>query len=813
MMNNRTNWMFWGVMLLGAVVSGCGGGSGSPSNDSDTLQPQLQGDGGAEVQLRAVVPVDDITRELTEASGQLLGFVVMNDIQRVPLSIEEDGAVAEFNLAVGHYHIFVVFEFFDDLRSTTWRLAQSPSQEVDIVAGPNRALSFQAINYDTAFDDDDDGFNNLTELENGTDPGTPDIISVENAVIDALGNPLTVVDPYDPVTIRVPGLTPNTPYTVNVVDPNGIDHNPDGGFLATTDEDGLLHDFTVVQNLDMSNVVDQAFAQEGPHRVELIERQGSEVTFRTIDFDVEDSHRVFCMDENSIPRASFLPGENVFARIALDDGTYNVYVISDLNPVLDNEDVLVGNSFSVDVVEEIATLSLGSYASGSFDVVVDVNGNGLFDQNVDLISRHRRLHACFAIQTERVEDEEGFDEQGITTQLCTDRSGNPRNVFDPNTGHAEIRDMFAFSSAAVRSLISETPGVDKYIVSHRDAWRQGDPLEDVTGNVEISPAQHVSMRDAPSLAWPRQSMQDGCYDVIIDVNRNGVFDVGTDFVDNIDTLGNTTCGCQVALPTCASDVIISNVGDGEVILSSAMELVGTVAGQPIDPGLVEIVSGLQATTVTVTPDGNGFSVRFPLFNGRNLVTTSFFYEGGSIACSNTLAVTSAPVNVTGDLLRLQLTWDGDTDMDLHLVRPEGDYDNGASNGSNDDCNFSNCQGSPNSIDWGELEVESDDPVLDVDCVACGTGIENIRMSEINEDGLYAIYVDAFSGTETDVTVTVFIRGAEVGEVNCGDMAAGTVTDSCLVGTVEWRGGSTGNGFFTPFGDKDFDFPTEGQRAQ
>ena len=98
-----------------------------------------------------------------------------------------------------------------------------------------------------------------------------------------------------------------------------------------------------------------------------------------------------------------------------------------------------------------------------------------------------------------------------------------------------------------------------------------------------------------------------------------------------------------------------------------------------------------------------------------------------------------------------------------------------------------------------------DPKLDVDCIACGTGVENIWMNSITEDGDYTIYVDAFSGSETDVTVTVFIGKSIVGEVNCGAMTAGSSTDSCFVGTVTWLGGDSGTGSFTASGTKASDF--------
>ncbi len=87
----------------------------------------------------------------------------------------------------------------------------------------------------------------------------------------------------------------------------------------------------------------------------------------------------------------------------------------------------------------------------------------------------------------------------------------------------------------------------------------------------------------------------------------------------------------------------------------------------------------------------------------------------------------------------------------------------------------------------------------VDCVSNCSRIENIWINEIPEDGVYTIYVDAYSGSETNVTVTVFIGGAQVGQVNCGSMSSGSATDSCRVGTVTWTGGNSGSGNFSADG--------------
>ena len=634
----------------------------------------------------------------------------------------------------------------------------------------------------------------------------------EPGVVDACGVTITTpIDLHDPITISVSGLTANTRHAISIVDADiaPLVITPAGGLIAVSDSAGAINKAVIVQNMPTS-----AFL--GSYTVTVSEIGGDGTTDQTLSYTLADLSRVQCVDSAGVAKASFLGTENVFAKVdtnsgSLTDGTYDVYVLSDIQKPLANGGLISGTPNTVTVTTGTGIIDLGAastYSIGGYDVVVDVNGNGIFNQGSDLISRHNRLVPCFSVQ--------GASGTAVQ-QIASDKNGNKREIFDSNANVAAIRDIQAFVTPTERSAMTTPGAVDTYLVAHQSTWTAGDPLVDVTGAAKRSPVQNDSNSEAPWVLLPFSNLASlgtmVCYDVVVDTNQNGTFEPGTDFVDNVDHLGNSACGVRISTASC-SNVSFNGVGttaegasstlnDGDTTTDTAINISGTVMGSP-GAAYLTITAGEQSNTITLTVAGDGtFSLNVPLFAGDNHITVSGVYADNS-SCSQTITITSLTDLA---LFRAQLTWDGSTDMDLHLVRPGGAYSNGG--GGAGDCNYSNCNvgldgAGSNSISWGTGE-EEDDPKLDVDCISCGNGIENIWMNQITEDGQYKVYVDAFSGSETDVTVTISILGTAVGQVNCGSMDSGSATDSCFVGTITWSGGTGGIGSFTPSGTLAGDF--------
>ncbi|WP_455217825.1 hypothetical protein, partial [Kaarinaea lacus] len=557
----------------------------------------------------------------------------------------------------------------------------------------------------------------------GVDGQTPRVLPVcagdQPGIIDACGQTISALDLHDPVMMTVVGLAPDTRHVITITAPTTGDITPAGGFVATSDVDGEINKAVIVQNMD-------AAAELGDYTVTVATEAAPATPVETLTYTLENRARVQCAsDAGGTAQASFTTADNVFAYVdqgggAIADGNYNLYVISDVQKPLANGGLISGTPVAIPVAGGTGALDLGTFAVGGYDLVVDINANGIFNQGTDLISRHNRLLPCFVVQ--------GTAGGVLVQQIASDKNGNKREYFDANANvatKAEIRDVQAYLTPTQRSATDQPYDVDTYIVAHQGTWTDGDPLVDVTGGTESSPVQDYTNNEAPWLAWSYTGLAvaPGCYDIVIDTDQDGVFDAGTDYVDNVNHLGVNTCGFWVSDPACTAVTLSADAGgtalaDGDSTTYTAITVSGTIAGPYDTEAYITVTSGTQSNTIAITVTAGSYSATIPLFAGDNHITVSGV--NGAASCSETITIRSV---VDLALFRAQLTWDGSTDMDLHLVRVSGGsgYSNGG--GGADDCNYSNCNvglagTGTNSITWGDGSLgEEDDPKLDVDCIA------------------------------------------------------------------------------------------------
>ena len=130
---------------------------------------------------------------------------------------------------------------------------------------------------------------------------------------------------------------------------------------------------------------------------------------------------------------------------------------------------------------------------------------------------------------------------------------------------------------------------------------------------------------------------------------------------------------------------------------------------------------------------------------------------------NDKGVSSVPAEcsveaVSDDDLAVKLLWNNkNADIDLHLIRPEGEF------GSNEsDCYYWNCspQYSGERPDWGEAGETKDDPFLDIDNTD-GIGPETVTINK-PANGTYKVTVHAYDTSKgpTTAVVKAYAHGTE-----------------------------------------------------
>jgi hypothetical protein len=135
--------------------------------------------------------------------------------------------------------------------------------------------------------------------------------------------------------------------------------------------------------------------------------------------------------------------------------------------------------------------------------------------------------------------------------------------------------------------------------------------------------------------------------------------------------------------------------------------------------------------------------------------------------------------VSDDDLAVKMLWNNkNSDMDLHLIRPEGEFGD-----KDSDCYYWNCspQYSGERPDWGVEGETKDDPFLDIDNTD-GIGPETVTINK-PENGIYRVTVHAYDTSKGPTTAVVKAYAHGVEEKSASLLM--TTTDTCWdVFTIE-----------------------------
>ena len=151
-----------------------------------------------------------------------------------------------------------------------------------------------------------------------------------------------------------------------------------------------------------------------------------------------------------------------------------------------------------------------------------------------------------------------------------------------------------------------------------------------------------------------------------------------------------------------------------------------------------------------------FTANYTVTGGDTNPLVNLATASGTDALGKTVTdQASASVAIVVYGIRIELTWNATTDMDLHFIRPGGAYWD-----TFDDCHWRN-----ENPDWGLPGVVKDNPVYSDDDTD-GYGPESIYLKQPYEPGDYQIAVNCWEDNDYGpswATVTIWINDVQVFE--------------------------------------------------
>lgn len=247
------------------------------------------------------------------------------------------------------------------------------------------------------------------------------------------------------------------------------------------------------------------------------------------------------------------------------DKLVTVYVVADRDDWSAGESLLdvIGSPRDVFTGTGNQILQLwGTPVSGRYDVVVDMDRDGELDDS-DLLDG--ATGPGFVV---------GASRTATTAGLASDATGEAQTAFE--SGEAVYCTFYPVYSGPLATSLASVPC---YIVAHNFNWQEGATLADVEGYPELIPLQPDSRAMTATLVSPG-TLPDGAYDLVLDLDGNGLYDEATDVVDDGSASGNEGAfivgepdppGPDVPTPPVSSaDVLVGITWTGAANLDIAM---------------------------------------------------------------------------------------------------------------------------------------------------------------------------------------------------------------------------------------------------
>ena len=380
---------------------------------------------------------------------------------------------------------------------------------------------------------------------------------------------------YEDIFLSIDGLIPLEQTNIEVIEGCVECKKSIKRAVVVTDRDGTIADLPIFYHVGV-DADGQRVNMAGSYTVLITQPPKHdpwyryEICFEIID-DISPDPQIHAFDGSQVFKGkASLVGEDVYA--------IGYHVVADevqLLVVDDSNDYQVGDALT-DVsggVETVTPSAEGEIAptvvwpaaaaTGSYDIVADVEPFGEFNDG-DVVSDLRI--AGLVIQ-------EAPGASDIVVDIACDMMGMPQNSFD------DLEPLFAKVDPTVRPAdlkkwLSPLPRwVSVFVTPHKDNWRQDDQLVTIRTVGTHQMPSYVQMNERsgaidlfrlrgetksgyylPLRLWP------GDYDVVVDVNRNFMYDPGIDLLD-----GGPQVGFSVTSPDTMPDVRLINTASEDIL--------------------------------------------------------------------------------------------------------------------------------------------------------------------------------------------------------------------------------------------------------
>jgi hypothetical protein len=642
------------------------------------------------------------------------------------------------------------------------------------------------------------------------------------SMVDSAGETVTSAAPNQPMIGKATGLLHNGVYKVAILDPNG-DALYDEDLLLVSDGEGTLNDTMlaylgndtnaqgmVLGTKDFKAVVGGEYKVYFCKETETHCNASTASTSTTLTVDTTEKY-VYSANADGDGVNSFLnetgkvyavvqngpPSVNVALRIVAN----NFQILADGDPLPDDVSTTVevcttdadGNCDPT-LIWDNATAEITNNQAAMFDIIVDVANDGIWDADVDFMDSPGYV-AGFAIQEETPSNNFGAIVIGssdiVTDVACTEAGSG----YCTHTDIFSALDVYGYVNPSVQSQNPHQLAY-KFIILHDDHLADGDdltPIQSFGYDHTVDPLQWGCTNEGRILLWPKATQVPGCYDVVLDVNKNLKYDAGTDIIDGY----RGTCGFIVPGAEGGPELEFGTFTDGDnEEVGDGGETSSTVANVTFTPtfegdlkqceirwaaGQSSSVAALDISTMT---SDHAFTTQnISLFNGNNTVMITCVDED-NLAGSLTATIKST-AEATGDIhFQSTLVWQlGSTaafDMDLHTIMP------GATIGSAGDCYYSNCK----EASGGNATVGA---FLNVDCTYQCMGPENIWLPDTTAltAGNYAVCVVPYAGEGTSLNVSLFNSSGSLIETVSKASLSNSASEVWYVGNFTCTAGTSG----------------------